>query len=63
MAKFQIDVGSWAQDIAKEFNIADKATIPIMKMALYEGADVMANAANFLIFIYLLVCCPVLLLL
>ena len=46
MAKFQIDVGSWAEDIAKDFNIADRATIPIMKMALYEGADVMANAAK-----------------
>ena len=46
MAKFQIDVGSWAEDIAKDFNIADRATIPIMKMALYEGAEVMANAGK-----------------
>lgn len=46
MAKFEFDIGGWAQDIAKEFNIADKATIPIMKMALYEGAKVMADAGK-----------------
>lgn len=46
MAKFEFDIGGWAQDIAKEFNIADKATIPIMKMALYEGAKVIADAGR-----------------
>lgn len=46
MAKFKLDIGSWAEDIAEEFNVADQSTIPIMKMALYEGAKVLADAGK-----------------
>lgn len=44
MAKFDIELGDWAQRIAKDYNIAAKAVMPLMKAALYEGAEIMANA-------------------
>ena len=44
--KFEFDIGDWVTDITKDFNQADKDTIPIMKAALYEGAKVMADRAK-----------------
>ena len=46
MAKFVIELGDWAQETIDHFNLAAKEVIPIMKMALYEGAKVTANAVN-----------------
>lgn len=46
MAKFQIELGDWAQEITQNFGLAQKAVIPAMKMALYEGARVTADAVN-----------------
>lgn len=46
MAKFEFDIGGWVEDIAKEFEIANNETIPIMKAALYEGAKVLADAGK-----------------
>ena len=46
MAKFVFDMGGWADEIAKDFNTADKAVIGIMKASLYEGAKVIADAGK-----------------
>lgn len=46
MAKFTFDAGDWVEEIRKEFDVADKAVIGAMKLALYEGAKVMADAGK-----------------
>lgn len=46
MATFSFDVGDWVGDITKNFGEADKATIGIMKAAMYEGAKVIADRAK-----------------
>ena len=46
MAKFVMELGGWADEIATNFKLAEKEVIPIMKMALYEGAKVTADAVN-----------------
>lgn len=46
MAKFVIELGDWYTEITKHFALAEKETEPIMKMALWEGANVTANAVN-----------------
>ena len=44
--KFEFDIGDWVSDITKDFDTADKATLGIMKAALYEGAKVVADRAK-----------------
>jgi hypothetical protein len=44
MAKFVLELGDWAPRLAKQYNLASKDVIPIMKAALYEGAGIMADA-------------------
>ena len=44
MAKFEFELGSWAQRIARDYNLAYREVIPAMKMALYEGAGIFADA-------------------
>ena len=46
MAKFVIDQGDWVNEIQKKFGLAEKEVIPAMKMALYEGAKITADAVN-----------------
>lgn len=46
MAKFEFDIGDWVDDITKDFGNANKATLGIMKAALYEGAKVLADAGK-----------------
>ena len=46
MAKFVFDTGDWVREIAMSTDLALSKLFPIMKMALYEGADVIANAAK-----------------
>ena len=46
MAKFTFEIGDWAEEIAKDFSEADKATLGAMKLALYEGAKVLADAGK-----------------
>ena len=44
MAEFKLELGDWAQRLARQYELGAREVIPIMKMALYEGADIMANA-------------------
>ena len=43
MAKFVFPTEKWADEISKEFKIADDHLFGIMRMALYDGADVLAD--------------------
>ena len=46
MAKFVFDTGTWVQEITRDFDQADKNVIAAQKVALYEGAKVLADAAK-----------------
>ena len=46
MAKFEIELGDWARETIERFGLAQKEVIPIMKMALYEGAKITKDAVN-----------------
>ena len=46
MAKFVFDTGDWANQIAEGFNKANQKVIAAQKMAIYEGANVIAYAAR-----------------
>jgi hypothetical protein len=46
MAKFVFNMGDWPEEITKGFTRADKATIGIMKAALYEGAKIIADSGQ-----------------
>lgn len=43
MAKFVFDTGDWVREIAMSTDLALSKLFPIMKMALYEGAKVLAD--------------------
>lgn len=46
MAKFTFDTGTWVEEITRSFDQADKNVIAAQKVALYEGAKVLADAAK-----------------
>lgn len=46
MAKFVVELDNWAQEINSKFGLAYREVFPVMKMALYEGARVTADAVN-----------------
>ena len=46
MAKFTFDTGTWVEEITRNFDQADKNVIAAQKVALYEGAKVLADAAK-----------------
>lgn len=46
MAKWVFPTGKWAEEIAEDFKIADDHLFGIMRMAMWEGAHVLADAGR-----------------